>query len=226
MKHSKPLGAMLDSLLKYSPSNDRTRPVYAELTTILLPVDGIEKMARSRNPLDTEAAHAKKVALAAEKMRQSFDRSRERVERLRDASLAAIDADINAKTRLQPTAQSAEIRAVLRQMDNPARLAALVKAIDAKDTATLAAIADGNQITTGLDDEVRLRLLDTYNMRTAPDLYDERKRLLEISDHVPSLFNEAMAAARDATDPAFIAEINELEAKAKAAESDFAQTLI
>jgi hypothetical protein len=166
------------------------------------------------------------VALAAEKMRQSFDRSRERVERLRDSTLAAIDADINAKTRLQPTSQSAEISAVLRQMDNPARLAALVKAIDSKDTATLAAIADGNQITTGLDDEVRLRLLDTFRQRTAPDLYDERKRLMEISDHVPSLFNEAMAAARDATDPAFIAEINELEAKAKAAESDFAQTLI
>jgi hypothetical protein len=226
MKHSKPLGAMLDSLMKHSPSNDRTRPVYAELYNILLPVDGIEKMARSRNPLDTEAAHAKKVALAAEKMRQSFDRSRERVERLRDASLAAIDADINAKTRLQSTSQSAEIRAVLRQMDNPARLAALVKAIDSKDSATLAAIADGNQITTGLDDEVRLRLLDTYNMRTAPDLYDERKRLMEISDHVPTLFNTAMNAAREATDPAFIAEINELEAKAKAAEADFAQTLL
>lgn len=226
MKHSKPLGAMLDSLMKHSPGADRTRPVYAELYTILLPVDGIEKMARSRNPMDTEAAHAKKVALAAEKMRQSFDRSRERVERLRDSSLASIDADIDAKTRLQPTAQSAEIRAVLRQMDNPARLAALVKAIDAKDTATLAAIADGNQITTGLDDEVRLRLLDTFRMRTAPALYDERKRLMAISDHVPSLFNEAMAAARDATDPAFIAEINELEAKAKEAEAEFSQTLI
>jgi hypothetical protein len=226
MKYSKPLGAMLDSLMKQSPGNDRTRPVYSELYNIMLPVEGIEKIARARNPMDTEAAHAKKVAIAADKLRQSLERSRDKVEKLRDSSLAAIDADISVKTRLQPTAQAAEIRAILRQMEKPARLSALTKAIESNDTATLAAIADGNELTTGLDDEIRLRLLDTYKLRTVPDLYNERQRLMEISQHVPTMFDTAMTAARDATDPAFIAEINELEEKAKAAEAEFAQTLI
>ncbi len=225
MKYSTPLQAMLNSLVNKSPSNDRTRPVYAELFNIMLPVEGIEKIARARNPMETEAAHAKKVALAAEKLKQSLERTREKVELLKESNLAAIDADITARTRLQPTAQAAEIRAILRQMKHSDRLATITKAIDSKDSATLAAIAEGNELTTGLDDEIRLRLLDTYKMRAVPDLYEERQRLMEISQHVPKMFETAMTAAKEATDPAFIAEITDLEAKAKAAEAEFALSI-
>jgi hypothetical protein len=225
MKYSKPLSAMLNNLMKQSPENDRTRPVAGELFNLTLPVEGIERIAATRNPMETEAAHAKKVAQAAEKVRQSVQRTRDKIEALSASSLAAIEGDITTRTRLQPTAQAAEIRAILRQMKQPDRLAAITKAIDSKDFATLAAIADGNELTTGLDDEARNRMLDSYRMRVAPDLFNERERLLEIRRHVPQMVELAMTAATEATDPAFIAEITELEAKAKAAEADFAQSL-
>lgn len=222
MKYSRPLEKVTSDLYaRYSAKGDHTRSMAAELIKLAAPVGAIEKMATTRNPMDTDAAHAKKVAQASAKLRGNAERAQERMTQMQVEAINRINDGINTRARLTPTADAAEIRTVLRSMPSGERMKAVNKAVKSGDAATLAAIAEGSELTTGLDNQMKTRFLDSYRQSQAPELFAELEELAGLSESIPSVLDMAFKAADAAANPSFIAEIAEQESAAMAAAQDF-----
>lgn len=106
-------------------------------------------------------------------------------------------------------------------MSSGDRLQAINKAVKSGDAPTLAAIAEGSELTTGLDDTMRTRFLDSYRVAQAPELFEELEQVNGLSESIPSVMNMALNATDAATDPSFIAQILEQEAKATEVAREF-----
>jgi DNA repair exonuclease SbcCD ATPase subunit len=91
--------------------------VAALLTRLERQTAALQKLRASKNPLDTDAAHSRKIATAAQKMRAEASRIQATIKTVVTSGLAELSNAVDKKAGLIPGEHAAEIRAALREMD-------------------------------------------------------------------------------------------------------------
>ena len=128
----------------------------------------VNEVRRTPDPALTENAHVLAVAEAGEaalsRIVKGYDVARQSLEQAERGYQEAI----SRASRLQPGPHAAEVRAVIRAMEPAERYAAVLGAMEANDTATLAAVMDAPGITSGLTDEQRDNLRAMWVRKVAP----------------------------------------------------------
>ena len=125
----------------------------------------------------------------------------------------------------QPFKVKAEIRLALRELSSKQRKKVVFDATKNGDAKILAALAEGNFLTTGIDDDIKQRLLDQYSESQTPDEFEELNALEELVEDIPVAIKMTIKASEDAVDPKYIAELQVAEDKAAEAQKTFDESL-
>lgn len=224
VKYSAPLNAIV-SRLSNTANHDKLRPILMRLTETSLMVDNLEKLIVSRNPMDTEAAHMKKVAVAAAKLKFATNKNLSGVLGVNASAREELTQEIKHKAKLAPTESASEIRSVLRGLSLSERIRVVQEAAAGGDSEVLSAVLCGNTLTTGINDKLRTELVNQHTRRVAPELLEQMNILDEVAEIIPKFFELAESAADESTDPERMAELASLEEKAEQAQSDFNQSI-
>ncbi|BCH12112.1 hypothetical protein MesoLj131c_63700 [Mesorhizobium sp. 131-3-5] len=104
--------------------------------------------------------------------------ARGKVTKVQHQTIEAIDNDIRTKLEIEDGPRSHEIRRHLLGLKENARLTVALKAIDAGDKETMAAVLIGPAFLTGFTDEQRAMLRNRQAEKLAGDLI-ARKRIIE-----------------------------------------------
>jgi len=197
------------------------RKLQAEVNRLASSAGQLDTVHRNRSPLDTEAAHALKVAKLA---RQYGSRVTEALNRgLGEwaVSRAELEQRIVEKINLKPDPKfAAEIRSVFRTVDGTKRLEMLGQFVKENRGPELAAILEGPAFLTGISEEqksaYRASMISTHAAAEQEELeaLDEAAEGFQIANRTASNF------AKELTDPGRLAKI-ERDANA-AAEADLA----
>lgn len=129
----------------------------------------INQVRTVANPELTEDGHVLHVNQVAQRGVENMVRGYDRARLALNAAEAGYQAEVDAATRLTPGAHAAEIRAVVRQMQDSDRHRLILSAMETGDTATLAAVLTAPGITTGLTDAQVDNLRALHQRRAAPE---------------------------------------------------------
>lgn len=222
--HGTTMAKMVERLMRPEPG---PRAVHRHLAGAALAVLNLEKMAANLNPMETDAAHARRVAAAAGQLKTKITKLENELAEETTRQRDRLHREIKEKSRLVPSQHAAEIRASLRAMPGKDRTEAMINALRGSDTGAeiLAAVADGNLITTGLDDTTRTRFIQDFQQRQAPDEFAELSALDELLEHAPQIMELAKQAVNEAVDEKYIERINEAEKAARDAADNFNQSV-
>lgn len=184
----------------------------------------LDNVRNNRSPLDTEAAHALKLAKQARRfdpqitavINAAMERHRSASDNLRKR----IDEKVNFK--IDPD-DAREIRAVFRSMKHAERVEALEKLLKNGRGPELHAIVSGTELTTGIDDKMRLAFRDSYVAKHAAEEMAEREALQEDLDSLLAATRAAGDFVKELTDPGKLASIERADAEANAAGEAFDQ---
>ncbi len=121
------------------------------------------------DPALTEDGHVLRVNQVAERGIERICKGYDRAKQALATAEAGYLAEIDAATRMTPTAHAAEIRAVVRAMPEQERYSTLLNAMNTGDAVTLAAVLNAPGITSGLTDDQVSNLRAMYQRKAAPD---------------------------------------------------------
>jgi len=134
----------------------------------------------------THGANEHQIVLLADKLSEAATVGYERVKGELAASTANVEARLEAKVALTPTANAGEIRSVLRTMKPAERSAALAAAFEAGDKEVLAAVVSAPAFIHGCDPAQVAALREAYNRKIAyiehRELEEHRKATRYLSD--------------------------------------------
>lgn len=167
----------------------------------------LDDVRRNPNPRASLLSHASVVDKAAagyaEQVRKHVHSARDLLTRNRDM------VDSLIAQSLQPTPDAAELRAVLRSMDEPTRTKALEAAIHNRDRDLLAAAASGHPVAVGTTPEYHQSLKRRAGAALNPDLTSRRDRFQQALDLVDAVEDAAIRAAAAAVDGEAVKAFNE-----------------
>lgn len=150
----------------------------------------LELARQTRHPSKTVAQHLQAV-------RDGYNRLLAEGARKRDAAMAALDArereldrEVATRAALTPSADVADIRQALLRMDPEARSKVLGTALANGDTAVLAAVFSGREMTTGVSDITRQSLKRRYEESKVPGLHGMRTGIQEARELAAKSFDE------------------------------------
>lgn len=178
-----------------------------------------------RNPTETEGAHIKRVATAAQKMAKEVEAARERVQKTAHDGLSLLQARIAAKTNLKPDAYAAEVRAVFRTLPHTEQVKLLSELIDQARGPEFAAIVKAPRTITGLQEDMRAKFESAYISRHAAEELLDEAAIKEAAEAASVAVETAGLFAAEYNDPAKLAEISKAEAAAAAAAKAFDSTV-
>jgi hypothetical protein len=224
MQHATALKEIV-SRMRTTAGDDHLRIHHKAITSraasIADAVAHLESMARNRNPMETEAAHARRVADASRKLDQKVNSTQQLIDdTLRSASYSLTEA-IDNRANLREDSYAAEIRASVRGMKEKERFAAMQEAVQSGDARTVAALTSAPPVATGLNSEYQARQREEFRKRHAPAEYAAMEELFELHKTAGVAAKVARDAAAAATDPKYIAEIAQQEALAHKAQAAF-----
>ena len=222
--HGRTLAAMVERMMK---PQHAPKAVNAKLAAAAGAVLQLEKLAANRNPMETDAAHAKRVASAAGQLKAKIARLEGELAEETQRQRERLNREIQEKARLAPSQHAAEIRAALRAADEKTRLKVARDALAEPESGAeiLAAIAEGNSVTTGLSDATRRQFVELFQKTQAPELFEELSAMDEILEHAPQIVGIAKQASAEAVNPAYIEEISAAEKAAQEAQDAFSQSV-
>lgn len=222
--HGLTMAKMVESMMG---AHDATAAINQKLAGAALAVLNLEKMAASQNPMETSAAHARRVASAAQKLSDKIHRIESELTVEAEHQHQRLQREIQEKARLVPSQHAAEIRSALRSADEKTRLKTIRDALKEPESGAeiLAAIAEGNSVTVGLADDVRRRFVEDFQRIQAPELFAEQADLEETIRLAPKVLKLASEAVTDAVDPEYIIQINEAEQRAQEITAAFDQSV-
>jgi len=200
---------------------NRPRSLALHLYKLTEAVEGIERLAVARNPMETDAAHARRVAAAAHKVKAQAEMTRSQIKESGSRYRDEITNEINQKCRLGVSSGSEEYRQILRGMDTKSRALAVIEALDQNNTAFLAAVFSGDKFLTGIDNDFRESVKKDYLNRSSPDLLRELDGVNSFLQHSDMLISQADEAVQSAYDPAYIEQIQNMESKALETQAEF-----
>lgn len=200
-----------------------TRKLAAAADAVL----NLEKLSKTSNPMETEAAHARRVAAAAKQLGDKISRLETEIATEATSQRDRLQREIKEKARLVPSQNAKEIREALRAMPEKERSKTMIEALHGSDTGVeiLAAVADGNLITTGLSDDVRSRFIAEHQKMQAPELFKELTALDEVVEHAPKIVEIAKQVVNEAVSPSYIEQINAAEKASTEAVEAFNQSV-
>lgn len=214
-----------DRVLGDWEGNAAAKQMRAEVKRLQAGAEALLKVQVNRSPLDTPAAHTKKVADMARK----FDREvTAAIQRSADAYRNGWnDAQrrIDEKINLKPDAFAQEIRATFRTMSRTNQLQLLGKLVEENRGPELAAIVKAPSILSGISDDERARYEKAIIGRHAPAELDEMARMEKAFEGVGTAVAAAGDFVKAMTDPAELARIENGEAAANEAGASFEQAL-
>jgi len=175
----------------------------------------------TRNPTETDGAHTKRVATAAQKFAKEIEAARERAAKVARDGLAGIEAQISTKAKLVPDAYAAEVRAMWRGMTSTEQVRLLSELIEQNRGPEFAAIVKAPRTLTGMPEAQRQHYEAAYVEKHAgPELLDRRG----VADALEAANVAAGVAAEIASaynDPGTLRDIARAEAAAAAASKKF-----
>jgi hypothetical protein len=139
----------------------------------------------------TRGMNEHQIVSLADKISDETTAGYEKAKRELAASTANVEARLELKVALTPTANAAEIRSVMRAMKPAQRSAALAAAFEAGDKEILGAIVSSPAFIHGCDPEQVATLREAYNRKVAyvehSELDEHRKATRYLEDSFPAL---------------------------------------
>jgi len=225
MKHSAILQTITDRVgINYSRYKN-LNPACRQVAGLTIAVTKLEELALNKNPIETEAAHAKRVAAAASKVKSMTEQTQQQITETVTEAKSELQEIIASKSRLIPTEDAAEIRLALRELNSKQRKKVLFDATNNGDAVILAALDQSNYLTTGIADDLKVRFLDQYRGSQAPAEFEELKALEGMVEAVPVAITTAFKASEDAFDPSCIKQLQLDENKAAEAQKTFDESV-
>ncbi len=181
-------------------------------------VNALGTLNSTPNPTETQAAHQKRVAVAAQKFDQSITATRARMQSIVHEGLYEIAKRVDLKVDLHQDGFASEVRASFRQMSDVERVAVLHELAESNRGPELAALIKSPRLLTGLSEETQSRFQNFIIAAHAPDEYHEQEALVESFDSVFFIAPDfAREMATEYADPVKLAKIAADEAAAIAA---------
>jgi len=223
------LAAIVDHLGKRAPSgngHDAWRQVFGQVAILTEAAWALHKMHLARNPVETEAAHVKKITLAAERFDREITVAINRIAKITGDGLASIERRRNAKIHLvADRAYEAEIRAVFRSLSPTKQTEMLNHLTEQGDGPSLAAIIKAPGTLTGMADDHRKKYELAYIARHAPEELAEEKTLLEAQETAFVTTRTAGEVAKAYTDAATLQQITASEKASEETAAAFNRTV-
>jgi uncharacterized phage infection (PIP) family protein YhgE len=201
------------------------RGLQAEINRLRAGAEALDNVNANRSPVDTEAAHALKVAQLARQLDKQITTVINRSGEIMRDGLANLQGKIDAKIDLKPDAFAAEIRTAFRGLNATEKgdmIAALVKENRGPE---LAAIVKAPSVLTGITDEQKARYEEAIIATHAAPELEARATLSDAFDIVAAASSSASNLVKDLTDPHKLAEIERGDASAREAAAIFTQSL-
>lgn len=222
-KYHGPLAALASRLADHPPHEmyGHHRQVANKVEGMRAGLEALEKLAWARDPTATDAAHAQKVAAAAAKLEAHATSAERLMQETITAGVRSLSDRVDARAGLTPDGYAAEIRQTVRAMTADQRREVLAQAIDAGDAQTVAALATGPAILTGLNEDYRTKMADHYRAVHAPDEFAAMTSLVEMLGTTLTAASITKAAAQAATNPAYLKDIAARQATANEASANF-----
>lgn len=227
MKKSTALRKMLEKMQQVPDSDlySGHRQINASVIRLVSALEGLEGIALHRDPTETEAKHAQRVAEAARKLEARIEEIRTQLDAgLRD-SASRLDDVISEQAGLAENEFAREIREAVRNMPEKKRLETLSQAVRDGEAATVAALVNAPPVTTGLAPEHTSKLVDHYRHVHAPEASAAFDELWDAYDHALTVVSNVKEAATSAYDPSFINAVQAQQAAAEKAAQSFNESL-
>jgi hypothetical protein len=221
----KAIEAIAQRMTSGLPDHKSALQMQAEVNRLKLRAEALDNVNLTRSPLDTEAAHALKVA----KLARSFDKevidTINRTSRIYAEAYKETQSRIDDKVNLRPDAFAPEIRAAFRTLSGAQKSDLITRLVKENRGPELAAIVKAPAVLTGLTDEAR----DAYermmlSTHAAPDV-DELAKLDDLLSSVSAASRAADSMVKELTDPRNLAEIESQAVTADEAIAAFSQTV-
>lgn len=223
VKHSLVLKTHVERLEKRL--NDRSssyaRKHLMEIRKMASSVEGLERLALSRNLKDTPEAHLAKVASATKRLKTQSTNTLNSISETYREGAKALTESIQREANLVPNKFAPEIRQAFHGMSHKDKMDVLNNSLKNKNTETLAAILEAPEILTGLNEDTKARYRDSAEKMLAPELYQQREELNEAFEVALAAEKSMYNAIKEGFDPDKLAEIDAAEQKHQEAAQAF-----
>jgi hypothetical protein len=219
------IAALADRMLKGMEDYPAAQQMQAQVNRIRQGAEALDRANANRNPLETRAAHMKKIAAMARKLDQETVAVINRTAVIWGEAHAAVQRRIEEKVDLRPDSFAQEIRSAFRALDAEAQAALIKDLIDGNRGPEMAAIVRAPAVLTGISEDRRAMYERAIVSKHAGNELDEQARLAEVFEAVSAVSRTAGNFTKSLTDPVEFARIEREEAAANAAGADFDQSL-
>jgi len=216
------VGRMLADL---GEEHDTGRRMKAEVVRLRMAAEALDRQNAKRNPLDTPAAHAMKVAKNARTFDREITNTLNRALKIWGEGYQKLQSRIAEKVNLTPDAFASEIRAAFRNMPPKQQSKLIADLVESNRGPELAAIVKAPSILTGISDSQRDSYEKMILARHAGAELDEIAKLEEAWGAVTTISKTAGEFAAELTDPNKLAAIESAAGEADAAGEAFNQAL-
>jgi hypothetical protein len=198
-----------------------------EINRLRLSAEALERVSRSRSPLDTQAAHALKVAKLARKLDTERAAVFQRLVSIWSGGRERLQRQIEDKINLKPDPTFAnEIRTAFRALSSDKKSKFISDLIaDPERGPEMAAILRAPSILTGISDEQKAAYELSFTTKHAGDLFDEQQYLDDAYQNAIEAEKATFSLVKELTDPQKLAQIEREDAVAREAGAAFDQSL-
>jgi broad specificity phosphatase PhoE len=185
----------------------------------------LDQVRAAKNPIDTAAAHARKVAKAAKRLRAESDRIDGLINEIVTIGYREIGELMEAQTGLVQGDYSAEIRASFRGMTEKQRSDTILTAMSEGNSEVIAAVSLSPAILSGLDPNVQERSVEAIRQMKCPELIEESDDLSEALQTASAAKELAGIMFSENYDHAEQTAIDQAELDAASAESELTESI-
>ena len=201
------------------------RQLQAEVNRLSRGAAALDSVNANRSPLDTEAAHAVKVAKMARKFDSEVTAVINRAGQVMRDGHQEVQRRIDEKVDLKPDNFAMEIRTRFFGLDASAKSELVNRLVKENRGPELAAIVKAPSVLTGISDEQRGLYEQAIISTHAAAELDDKTRIDDALKAVLAATGTAANFVKDLTDPNKLAKIEQGEAAAIAAGEAFNQSL-
>lgn len=206
-------------------TNSHAQSLLSNQRKLFNAVDGIASMRSNPNSLETPAAHALKINQSANKLKTESIKAKQNALNTYIQYSVDLDNAINQVAGIKENQYASELRAAFRAMPAADRMDAIKKIIDNKDGQAFAALMFAPQLITGIDSEVRARMTDSFYLKVAPELYQEKVDLKEAMDGIIATIEATTSICNEYNNPEEVRKIELEVQKAQEAASKFSEAM-
>ena len=217
--------ALVERMLGDRPNHQVAQRLQAEVQRLRDRARQLDDMNISRTPLDTDAAHALKVAKAARKLGEERAAAFDRIVKIWADGRQNLQRQIEDKINLKPDGFAAEIRTAFRSLDAKGKAALLDRLIEENRGPEMAAILKAPAMLSGISDEQRAVYEQAITSKHAGDLVEEQAYLDGVYEAATASERAVADLVKGLTDPHKLAQIEREDTAARNAAAAFDQSL-